>query len=60
MSGSKSFRGGLLDELRRGQVGFAEIELENVRDAHRDLGQFANAGMGDSSGGSCDAGGQFL
>ena len=38
-----NFVRGALDEIGRGKIGFAEVQLQHTIHAHRDLSQLANA-----------------
>ena len=48
--------GGLLDVVRGGQVGFAEVQAQDAVHGHGDFGQFANARAGNDFDRGCDCG----
>ena len=45
VTGIHRFDGGLLDEIRRGLIRFAEIQPQNAIHAECDLSQFADTGV---------------
>ena len=54
------FLRGTLDEIRRGNVRFAEVEFEDSLHPHGEFGEFPNSRMRDGEGGGGDGGGHEM